>query len=73
MGRRAFRKEVGLAVVANVLILTVGFLLGVIVWQTTDIILGMRWLGQERRKSDRRKSERRHPGVPEKVDPNDSN
>lgn len=68
MGRRAFRKEVGLAVVANVLILTVGFLLGVIVWQTTDIILGMRWLGQERRKS-----ERRHPGVPEKVDPNDSN
>ena len=69
MGRRAFRKEVGLAVVANVLILTVGFLLGVIVWQTTDIILGMRWLGQERRKSDRRKSDRRHPGSTGEIGP----
>ena len=55
--------------VANVLILTAGFLLGVIVWQTTDIILGMRWLGQERRKSDRRKSERRHPGSTGEIGP----
>ena len=34
--------------------LAVGFLLGVFFWQVTDVIHDTRWLGQERRKSERR-------------------
>ena len=41
----------------DVLILAVGFLLGILVWQITNIIRDTRWLGQERRKAERRKQE----------------
>ena len=34
--------------------LAIGFLLGVGVWQVTNIIRDTRWLGQERRKAERR-------------------
>ena len=37
--------------------LAIGFLLGVGVWQVTNIIRDTRWLGQERRKAERRKEE----------------
>jgi hypothetical protein len=39
----------------DVLIFAVGFLLGVGVWQITNIIRDTRWLGQERRRAERRK------------------
>ena len=41
----------------DVLILAVGFLLGILVLQITNIIRDTRWLGQERRKAERRKQE----------------
>jgi hypothetical protein len=41
----------------DVLIFAIGFLLGVGVWQVTNIIRDTRWLGQERRKAERRKKE----------------
>jgi hypothetical protein len=34
-----------------------GFTMGVLVWQVTNIIRDTRWLGQERRKAERRKEE----------------
>jgi hypothetical protein len=42
----------------DVLILAVGFLLGVGVWEVTNIICDTRWLGQERRRVQRRKEDR---------------
>jgi hypothetical protein len=42
----------------DVLILAVGFLLGVGVWAVIDFVRDMRWLGQERRKAERRKEDR---------------
>ena len=47
---------------------TLGFLLGIGVCQVINNVYDTCQFGR-----DRRKSERRHPGVPEKVDPNDSN
>ena len=41
----------------DVLILAVGFLLGILVLQITNIIRDTRSLGQERRKAERRKQE----------------
>jgi hypothetical protein len=41
----------------DVLIFSVGFLLGVDIWQITNIIHDTRWIGQERRKTERRKQE----------------
>jgi hypothetical protein len=41
----------------DVLILAVGFLLGVGFWQVTNIIRDTRWLGQERRRAERRKED----------------
>ena len=46
----------------------IGLLLGVIFCQVITNVYDTCQFGH-----DRRKSERRHPGVPEKVDPNDSN
>jgi hypothetical protein len=42
----------------DVLIFAIGFLLGVGVWQVTNIIRDTRWLGQERRRDQRRKEDR---------------
>ena len=42
----------------DVLILAVGFLLGIGVWEATNIIRDTRWLGQERRRAERRKEDR---------------
>ena len=42
----------------DVLILAVGFLLGVGVWEATNIVRDTRWLGQERRRAERRKEDR---------------
>jgi hypothetical protein len=36
----------------------IGFLLGVAFWQITNIVRDTRWLGQERRRTERRKEER---------------
>jgi len=41
----------------DVLILAVGFLLGIGVWEATNIIRDTRWLGQERRRDQRRKED----------------
>jgi hypothetical protein len=42
----------------DVLILAVGFLLGIGVWEATNNIRDARWLGQERRRAERRKEDR---------------
>ena len=42
---------------AGLIGVALGFLLGVLFWQVTNIIRDTRWLGQERRKAERRKEE----------------